>query len=215
MDFFEINKFVGALLATVLAVLALGMIADYIFEPEAGEQPGYVIAVADSGSAAEAEAPVEEKTVPLPTMLANADLANGEKQMGKCKACHTWDKGGPDRVGPNLWGVIGRQPGSHGDFNYSGAMAEFGQGKTWDFDMLNVYLHNPKDEVPGNKMSFAGIKKDQARADVIAFLRQQSDNPVPLPSPAESASAEGTDATAAEAPAGEAPAAAPEEQPAE
>ncbi|PLX38073.1 MAG: cytochrome c family protein [Hyphomicrobiales bacterium] len=217
MDFFEINKFAGAILGTVLGVLGLGYVADFIFHHEMPEKPGFVIEVAgEETAAAEEEKPAEE-AVPFATLLANADLAAGEKQMSKCKACHTWEKGGPNRVGPNLYEIVGRTPGTHADFSYSAAMAEFGQSATWDYETLNTYLTNPKEAVPGNKMSFAGFKKDTDRANVIGFLRTMADSPAPLPSaeaPAEAAPAAEAPAEAAPAeaaPAAEAPAEAPAE----
>ena len=105
----------------------------------------------------------------LATTANAADAAKGEKAFAKCKACHTIDKGGKNRVGPNLHGVVGRKAGTHEGYKYSKAMRE--SGLTWDEATLDKYLHKPKDVVPKTKMAFAGIKKDAERADLIAYLK--------------------------------------------
>ncbi len=125
--------------------------------------------------AAPAAAPVDIKT-----LMASADPAAGEKVFNKCKACHNADKGGKNGVGPNLWGVIGG-PKAHMDgFAYSSGLAGR-HGETWSFDDVFIFLESPKDFVAGTKMTFAGLKSPQDRANVIAYLRAQSDQPVPLP----------------------------------
>lgn len=118
----------------------------------------------------------------LPSLLAAASPENGEKLAKQCATCHSFDKGGPNKVGPNLWGVVGG-PAAHLDgYNYSGAMKDAAAaGWTWTFDNLDAYLENPKTAMPGNKMTYAGMKKAEDRADLIAWLRLQADSPVPLP----------------------------------
>ena len=115
-------------------------------------------------------------------LLAKADATKGQTSAKKCAACHDFTKGGPNKIGPNLWGVVGRPVASVANFAYSDGMKKFGEGgKTWSFEELDKYLANPKADVPGNKMAFPGLKKDDERANVIAYLNTLSDSPQPLP----------------------------------
>jgi cytochrome c len=111
-------------------------------------------------------------------MIAAADPATGEKVFGKCKACHGVEQGGPNKLGPNLWDVIGRPKAAAEGFSYSAALK--GLGGEWTYEALDKYLENPKAVAPGTKMSFAGLSKPQDRAAVIAYLRAHGDNPPPL-----------------------------------
>jgi cytochrome c len=115
--------------------------------------------------------------------VAAADPAKGEAFAKRCAACHTFESGGAHKVGPNLWNIVDRPIASAPEYNYSEAMVTFSEGgaKTWSYDLLSAYLADPKGTVPGNKMVFPGIKKDEDRANVIAYLRTLSDNPAPLP----------------------------------
>jgi cytochrome c len=177
MDSFELNKVLGAVLGTCLALLSLNIGANALFSPHTPEKPGYEIAVQEHEAGGKAvQAPAEE---PLPVRLASADVARGENSVKKCAACHTFDKGGPNRVGPNLWGVVGRPKHSEAGFNYSAAMK--GQQGNWTPEDLDVYLTNPRGVVPGTNMTFAGLPRGKERADVIAYLNSKADNPAPLP----------------------------------
>ena len=100
--------------------------------------------------------------------------------MKKCTACHTFDEGGANKVGPNLWNVVGRPIASAGSYKYSDGLQEK-SGDSWSYENLDGYLHKPKDWAPGTKMSFAGLKKVKERADLIVYLRSLSDSPAPLP----------------------------------
>jgi len=184
MDSFELNKILGAVLGTCLALLALNIGASALFAPHTPEKPGYQIAVQEpaAGGKEAAKAPAEE---PLPVRLASADVGRGENAAKKCQACHTFGKGEPNRVGPNLWGVVGRPKASEVGFNYSAAMKS--QKGNWTLDDLDRYLENPKAMVPGTNMTFAGIPRGKERADLIAYLNGKADNPAPLPKAAESA----------------------------
>ncbi len=138
----------------------------------------YPIATVTTASepAAEEAAPEED----VMTLMAAADPASGAKVLKKCTACHTADKGGANKIGPNLWGVVGRSIAGHSGFSYSGALTEK-SGETWTFENLDAYLTSPKGWAPGTKMAFAGLKKASDRAKLIAHLRTLSDDPVPLP----------------------------------
>jgi len=177
MDSFELNKVLGAVLATCLALLSLNIAAGAIFASHNPAKPGYEIAVkeGDSGKPGEA-APAEE---PLPVRFASADAGRGENAAKKCAACHTFGKGEPNRVGPNLYGVVGRAKASEAGFNYSAAMKA--QKGTWTPEDLDSYLLNPKAMVPGTNMTFAGIPRGKERADVITYLNSKSDKPMELP----------------------------------
>ena len=183
MDSFEINKILGAVLGTCLFLLSLNIAAGALFAPHKPAKPGYDIVVP--------EHPVEEAkpgapAVPIATLLASADVARGENAAKKCVACHTFQKGGPSLVGPNLWGTINRPKASIAGYNYSTAMK--GKSGNWTIDDLDTYLKNPRGMVPGTAMNFPGIPKGTERADIIAFLNSRSDTPAPLPKAAEAPS---------------------------
>jgi len=206
MNSFELNKVLGAILATCLIVLSLNIGASAIFSPEKPAKPGYAIAVKEStgGEASAAKEPEQ----PIETLLASASAEKGAATAKQCQACHTFEKGGPNRVGPNLWGVVGDERGKgRGGFNFSAAMKS--KGGEWTFDELNKFLANPRGYIPGTNMTFAGISRDSQRADVIAFLREHADSPVALPKAAANAPAPaGGEAPKAPAPAAGTPPAA-------
>ena len=184
MNSFELNKILGAILGTCLITLALNIGAGAIFAPHKPAKPGYDIAVKEHGEGDKAGT-AKEPEQPIEVLLAKASAEKGQATAKQCQACHTFEKGGPNRVGPNLWGIVDRPRATETGFNYSAPMKA--KGGKWTFDELNKYLANPRAVVPGTNMTFAGLPRDQQRADVIDFLRTLADNPVPLPKAAENA----------------------------
>jgi cytochrome c len=180
MESFEFNKIAGAVLATGLLVLGLKNLGAEVFHGEAPEKPGFAIEVAEAPPAGGDTKPVA--AVSIATLLATADPAKGAAGAKKCGACHDFTKGGPKKIGPNLWDIVEKPIGSAPDFAYSEAVKGM-TGKTWTYDDLNAWLTAPKEFIKGNKMTFAGIKNDADRANVIAYLASLSDAPKPFPKP--------------------------------
>ena len=182
MDSFEMNKILGAVLGTALVVVALNIASGAIFAPEKPAKPGYDIVVPKATTGGQEQAPAE-KEPPVAQLLSSADPKRGEDAAKVCQACHTFEKGGPAKIGPNLWGVVGRMRASMSGFDYSGGMKSM--GGTWTVEDLYQFLGHPQGFVPGTKMTFAGLSRPQTRADVIAYLNTLSDNPKPLPKAAD------------------------------
>jgi cytochrome c len=183
MDSFEWNKILGAVLGTVMFVLVVRIATEAIFEPEKPAKPGYVVeGVQEASSTSGPAAPVEEALPDFGTVLPAADVAAGKAVSTRCEQCHDLTKGGPNKIGPNLWGVVGRPRATHPGFSYSSAMmADHG---AWDFEKLFRFLKLPAAMVPGTKMSFAGLRSPTDRINLLAYLRTQSDSPLAIPAPA-------------------------------
>lgn len=182
MDSFELNKILGAVLGTCLVLLSLNITAGAIFAPTKPAKPGYDIAVPETPSEA-AKGPAEPEK-PFAVALASANVEKGAAAAKKCASCHTFEKGGPNRVGPNLYDVMTRGHAAVAGFNYSAAMQAL-KGHNWSYDELDKFLANPKSYMKGTNMSFAGISRQSERADVILYLRSLNDTPPPLPQAAE------------------------------
>ncbi len=181
MDSFTINKIAGAILGTFLLLFAIRLVSEQIFpEPEShGAEQADAKAPAEGAASATAASPAAEGEVSLAAALAAGNAENGGKIFKKCGACHTVDAAAGNKIGPNLNGLVGRKVASAAGFAYSPGMTSF--GGEWTDERLNTYLTNPKETVPGNKMAFAGLKKQADRADVILYLRANSPKAPPLP----------------------------------
>ncbi len=179
----ETNKIVAAVLVAGLIALITGKIADVLYSPAHHEEEkrGFSIAVEEAPTDAGKDAKKEEP-VDIGALLAAADAAAGEKEFKKCASCHTSDKGGPDRVGPNLAGIVGGKKAHSATFAYSDVLKA--KGGTWSYDDLYHFLKKPKEFLPGTKMTFAGFSNPKDVANVIAYLRTTGGNPPPLPKPA-------------------------------
>jgi cytochrome c len=183
MNSFEFNKIAGAVLGTALVVFGLNELAGVIYHAEKPEKPGFMIDVAsaETGDKTSTEG-TDQPAVSLGTLLASADAEKGAKVFKNCAGCHDPSKGGPNKQGPGLWGVVGRDHASHEGYGYSDGMAAL-KGKPWTYEALNEFITAPKKVVPDTKMTFGGIKKDTDRANLLAYLGSLSDNPVPFPAP--------------------------------
>ncbi len=187
------NKIAGAVLSSILLILVIRLVGEAFYHPEPLDKPAYVIAVAETTDSHSEE----PKVVDLATLLASADPDKGKRLAKKCAVCHTFDKGGKNGTGPNLWDVIGRPKAALANFNYSPALKA--AGGEWSYEELSHFLENPKGFISGTQMSFAGLRKPEDRAHLIAYMRTLSDNPPPLPATAAKAESalEATEAAAA------------------
>lgn len=198
MSDLRMNSIFGAVLASVLGVMAVGVAADSIVESHYPETAAFLPEVelepVAAGPAAPAGPPDFGTLFADPTVLAEL-VARGERVRAQCVSCHTFEPGGAEGIGPNLYDVFGRVPGAHPGYSFSDAMRN--RGGIWDDVQLNDFLLSPARDVPGTKMAFAGIRNDQDRVAMIAYLRSISPNDVPLPAPLPAAApAEGEAASA-------------------
>jgi len=177
------NKVAGAVLATGLVIVGLGQLTGIIYKYEAPAKAGYAV-TPDLPAAGGAAAPVE-LPIDWGTELPKADVAAGKVVATKCQACHNLDQGGPNMTGPNLYGVLGRPPGTHPGFAYSDGMKAFGaKNPIWTFDLVNAFVTSPQNYIDGTKMTFVGLKQRQDRINVLAYLHTLGSNlPIPAPKP--------------------------------
>lgn len=184
MSSMEFNRIAGAVLFTLTVIKVADIAGDATGHVTPLAKPAYVIGGdAQAGGEAKPEgdtqtAKAAEGPAPIGPLLASASADKGKSVARKCATCHDFSKGGKDKLGPALWGIVGSKVGE-GSFRYSDALKKL--GGNWDYSALNKFLANPKGYAPGNKMAFAGIKNDGDRAALILYLRSLSDSPVPLP----------------------------------
>lgn len=179
MDSFELNKIAGAVLGAGLLLMLINEVGNALVHPTAPEKNVIGIVAEGAGDAGAVADKPKEPEVPIATLLASADVAKGAKVFGKCRSCHTFEKGGKAKAGPPLYGIVGRDIASLEGFKYSDSLS--GKDGNWGFEELNAFLTSPKGFAAKTSMGFAGLKKAKDRAAIIAWLREQADNPVPLP----------------------------------
>jgi cytochrome c len=182
MDSFEVNKILGAVLASLTFVVALSIFAEQLYKPKKPAQPGFTVAIQDTAPTGGAQTAVTPQAVDIAAVMAQADASRGQAAFRQCASCHTVDKGGRNGAGPNLWNTVGETKGHAQGFNYSAPMRQRqGAGERWDYEQLYRFLENPRGYMPGTTMSFAGVRRSGERADIIAYLRALADTPKPLP----------------------------------
>ena len=180
MDGFELNKIAASILLAGVIVMVVANITDAIYMPHGHhKERGFTIPITDQSAQASTNTTDAPPPVNIAELMKSADAARGGNDIRKCAVCHDFTKGGPNRVGPNLWNVVGGPKAHLKDYSYSQALAS--KGGTWTYEDLYHFLNSPRTFVPGTKMTFAGFSKPQDVADVIAYLRLQSDAPIALP----------------------------------
>lgn len=175
----EWNKAFGAVLLAGLIAMMCGFVAELLVHAETPEKNAYAVPIPEGMSQTAAAGDAPAGPAPIEPLLASADPAAGQNVAKACASCHSFEKGAANKVGPNLYGVVGSKHGHVEGFAYSDAIKS--KEGNWDYAGLNEFLYNPKAYAPGTKMTYAGLKKDQDRANLIAYLRSLSDSPVPLP----------------------------------
>ena len=171
------NKIIVSIVFAVILIIGINKIADSIYYVEKPEKSAYQVAsVTTVASTTSTE--TSSETGNIMALFASTSAAEGAKVFKKCAACHSIAEGGKNKIGPALWGVLGRQAGSLPDYKYSKAMAAY--GKKWSFEEMNGFLIKPKDWIKGTKMSYAGLKSEKERAAVILYMNENSNNPLPL-----------------------------------
>ena len=175
MNSFEINKIITAILVTVLVVFGIGKISNIIFDKDDKNIVAYKVEAPEGL----AEQSSSQSSVDIAALLALGDVAHGEKVFKKCKACHSINAGGGNKIGPKLWNVMFRPVGAITEYKYSKALSSY--GKEWSWEEMNGFLIKPSKWIKGNKMGFAGLNDERDRASVILYLNQNGDNPKTLP----------------------------------
>lgn len=179
MNAFEVNKTAGAVLAALLVVFGSKTALDIGYKEHKPEKAGWALPVTEAAPAASKAPAAPFEVAKVLALLAKANPDNGQESFKKCLQCHTPDKGGRILTGPNLWGIVGRTRAAMPGFPYSEAMKK--HPGDWSFAELAKYLHDPKTDIPGNKMAFPGIKDDIELADLLVYLRKLADTAAPLP----------------------------------
>ena len=181
MSGFEFNKILASIILALLIIFFISYVGNLIVNVihKENQVTAYKIDIPESDMSTQSIASIDESIEPISTLLINASLEKGENLYKKCGSCHNYQKNAPSKVGPNLWNIINRPKGIIEGFAYSASLVEFG-GK-WTYEELAKFLYKPKDYINGTKMNFAGLKNAEDRANIIFWLRQQSDIPVPLP----------------------------------
>ncbi len=170
MPAFEWNKIIASVLTAMIVAMVSGILASELVRPKPLEKPVYLPAGTEQTAAAPAEQGAAAGPEPIEPLLAKADPKKGEQLTKVCTQCHTFAQGQPNKIGPNLWNVVGQPMGEdRGGYQFSSAM-EAHKGDKWDADELNKWLWKPQSFIKGTKMTFAGMPKAEDRADVIAYL---------------------------------------------
>ncbi len=174
------NKIIVSVLLAIILVFGINKVTDSIYYVEKPEKSAYQIdneATIASTTSSEISSETSESEN-IMAIFASTNAAEGAKIFKKCAACHSISQGGGNKIGPALWGVIGRKAGSVSEYKYSKAMAAY--GKPWSFEEMNGFLLKPKDWIKGTKMSFAGLKNIKERAAVILYMNENSSSPLPI-----------------------------------
>tara|TARA_B100001123_G_C15256239_1_gene1004752 strand:- start:1067 stop:1609 length:543 start_codon:yes stop_codon:yes gene_type:complete len=180
MDKFTINKIIASIVLTLVIVVGINKLANTIYNVKTPDNNTYKVAKANKIKKDNNNEDVKNVAeVDISALLALGNIEQGKKAFRQCAACHSISKGGGNKIGPALWGVIGRNSGSLTDYKYSKAMSNF--NKIWNFESMNAFLIKPKDYIKGTKMAYAGLKKEDDRASIILYLNEQSDSPLQLP----------------------------------
>jgi len=174
------NKIIVSIALVVTLIFGINKITDAIFYVEKPENSAYQVMSVETPSnmSSDEMSSDDSESGNVVAFFATTSAADGEKIFKRCAACHSINKGGSNKIGPALWGVIGRKAGSFPDYKYSKAMVA--HGKPWTFEEMDGFLTKPKDWIKGTKMSFAGLKKAKERASVILYMNENADNPLPL-----------------------------------
>lgn len=176
MDSFEINKIIAAVLVVFLVVFGIGKISDVVFHVEKPNTSAYKVEFSTASSSQDSNT---GEVVDIAALLAMGDLDHAKKVWKKCSACHSIKKGGKNKIGPALYGVLGRNVAALDDYKYSKAFLAY--GKSWTFEEMNGFLKKPQSYIKGTKMAFAGLRAEKDIASIILLMNQNSDNPLPLP----------------------------------
>ncbi|NSX83218.1 c-type cytochrome [Wolbachia endosymbiont of Atemnus politus] len=172
----ELNKIAESILLSGLIIMIVSNVVDMLYSPEDYKIEHQTIVAAGG----EPQQKIEQVALDIGALMQNASFEKGKSAAKKCIACHSFEKGGANKLGPNLWNIVGNRKAHLGDsFNYSKAM--LGKGGKWEYDELFAFLKNPKAYIKGTRMAFAGISNPQEVADLVSYLRQLSDNPIALP----------------------------------
>ena len=180
MSRLEFNKIIASIIVAIIIFAIIGFLGNILINDKSKEQAknAYLIEIEETASSVSSTSN-ELGLEPISAFLANASIESGEKLFKKCSACHTYEKGAADKVGPNLWSLINRPLANVDGFAYSKALSDF--GGEWGYEELSQFLYKPKHYIEGTKMNFSGLKKSNDRADLILFLREQAEEPAPLP----------------------------------